>query len=381
MARIIHVANFYGPRSGGIRTTMNRLGEGYTSSGHESVLVVPGDRDADQLTSAGRVVTVKSPELPKSGGYRVITDVDWLCTVLARLEPDRIEVSDRLTLRSLGWWARAQGVPSAIWAHERVDGILSTWSGGALHSARVADAWNRATVRRFDRVIATTNYAREEIDRIGWTKVSTVPLGVDLDQFSPRMWNSDVRSRYCPPGFDALVVMCSRLSREKRPELAVDAMRHLHSHGFRAKLVVLGAGPMQDQLRRRAEGLPVEWLGFVDDRHELAQLLATADVVIAPGPIETFGLAALEALASGTPVVASSTSAVGEIIGTSGGRVAPPQAAALASAILDVVGTGEPQRRASARRRAEQFPWHRTVHEMLRIHGLTHGGSSLQVVA
>ncbi len=381
MARIVHVANFYGPRSGGIKTTMNRLGEGYIAAGHESVLVVPGDRDSDEVTAAGRLVTIKSPELPKSGGYRVMTDVEWLCTVLARLQPDRLEVSDRLTLRSLGWWARSQGVPSVMWAHERVDGILSTWSGVTLGSPRMADAWNRATVRRFDRVIATTNYAREEIDRIGWTKVSTVPLGVDLDQFHPRMWNPDIRDEYRPNGSDALVVMCSRLSREKRPELALDALRHLHSLGFRARLVVVGSGPMQEQLRKRSADLPVTWLGFVSDRSALAQLLATADVVLAPGPIETFGLAALEALASGTPVVASETSAVGEIIGTSGGRVAAPVASALASAILDVVSVGEPNRRAGARRRAEQFPWHRTVHEMIRIHGLTHSSGTMQVVA
>jgi alpha-1,6-mannosyltransferase len=381
MARIAHVANFYGPRSGGIRTTMNQLGAGYLAAGHESVLIVPGERDSDEMTPAGRLVTIKSPELPKSGGYRVMTDVDWLCTVLSKIAPDRLEVSDRLTLRSLGWWARSAGIPSAMWAHERVDGLLQTWSGGALTAPRVADAWNRATVRRFDRVITTTNYARQEIDRIGWTKVSTVPLGVDLDQFHPRMWNPDLRHECCPQGSDALIVMCSRLSKEKRPELAIDAVRDLQSLGFRASLVVVGSGPMQDQLRRRAADLPVTFLGFVSNREMVAQLLASADVVLAPGPIETFGLAALEALASGTPVVAANTSAVGEIIGTTGGRVAAPTAGAMASAVLGVLSGAEPARRAGARRRAEQFPWHKTVHEMLRIHGLTHGGRSMQVVA
>jgi glycosyltransferase involved in cell wall biosynthesis len=254
-------------------------------------------------------------------------------------------------------------------------------SGDPVAAARIADAWNRATVRRFDRVIATTNFAREEIDRIGWTKVSTVPLGVDLDQFHPHRWNADVRMTHCREGVDALVVMCSRLSKEKRPDLAIDAIRRLHSYGFRAKLVVVGSGPMEEQLRRRAADLPVTWLGFVSDREVLAQLLATADVVIAPGPIETFGLAALEALASGTPVVASNTSAVGEIIGSRGGRVVAPDATSMAAGILEVISTAEPARRAAARSRAEQFPWHKTVHEMLRIHGLTHGSVPTQVVA
>lgn len=54
------------------------------------------------------------------------------------------------------------------------------------------------------------------------------------------------------------------------------------------------------------------------NRESLAKLLAAADVVIAPGPAETFGLSALEALASGTPVVVSSRSALPEVVGQAG---------------------------------------------------------------
>jgi glycosyltransferase involved in cell wall biosynthesis len=56
----------------------------------------------------------------------------------------------------------------------------------------------------------------------------------------------------------------------------------------------------------------------VANRESLAKLLAAADVVIAPGPAETFGLSALEALASGTPVVVSSRSALPEVVGQAG---------------------------------------------------------------
>src|SRR6201991_4178047 len=79
-------------------------------------------------------------------------------------------------------------------------------------------------------------------------------------------------------------------------------------------------------------GLPVRFLGHIADREELAALLATADVAIAPGPVETFGLAALEALASGTPVVVSSESALPEVIGDAG-IAAPGEGPAYADAI------------------------------------------------
>ena len=116
-----------------------------------------------------------------------------------------------------------------------------------------------------------------------------------------------------------LLVLCSRLSREKRPDLAVEALRVMCRGGFPARLVVAGTGPLAAPLRRRARGLPVELVGHIADRSAVADLLGAADVVLAPGPVETFGLAALEALACGTPVVAASTSAVAELVGGGAG--------------------------------------------------------------
>jgi alpha-1,6-mannosyltransferase len=109
------------------------------------------------------------------------------------------------------------------------------------------------------------------------------------------------------------------------------------------------------------------FLSFIPDRDRLATLLTCADVVIAPGPIETFGLAALEALASGTPVVCSSSSALPEVVGTAG-AAAPPDAAALALALHEVLDRDVPQRRKAARARAELFPWSATGDAMIELH-------------
>ena len=68
-------------------------------------------------------------------------------------------------------------------------------------------------------------------------------------------------------------------------------------------LVVAGDGSRRAALAYRAARLPVRFAGHIADRAAVAALLASADVVLAPGPVETFGLAALEALACGTPVV------------------------------------------------------------------------------
>jgi len=282
--------------------------------------------------------------------------------VLDALEPDRLEVSDRLTLRGLGRWAGAAGVPSMVIAHERVDGILRAFSPlGARGAQLVADRHNATTAACFDRVVTTTRFAAQEFARVG-VLTDNVPLGVDLEQFRPV---SRLR------GDVPLLVLCSRLSREKRPDLAVEALRELLRGGFPARLVVAGSGPLTASLRRRARGLPVELVGHLSERSAVADLLAAGDVVLAPGPVETFGLAALEALACGTPVVAASTSAVAELVEGNAGRSAKPDAPALAAAVAEVLSLPEARRRGAARARAELFPWSRTTDTMLSLHRLT----------
>src|SRR4051812_21877583 len=98
--RVVQVANFYGPRSGGLRTAVDRLGAEYCASGHEVFLVVPGRRAGRSVLDTG-VVRIMLPArlLPLTGGYRAILP-EPVRALLAALRPDALEVSDRLTLRS-----------------------------------------------------------------------------------------------------------------------------------------------------------------------------------------------------------------------------------------------------------------------------------------
>ena len=78
--RIVQVANFYGPRSGGLRTALHHLGAGYVAHGHEVVLVVPGSRRADEVMLTGvRRITLAAPKIPWTGGYRAVDP--WRVTV------------------------------------------------------------------------------------------------------------------------------------------------------------------------------------------------------------------------------------------------------------------------------------------------------------
>ena len=364
--RIVHVANAYGPTSGGLRTAMHELARGYRERGHDITLIVAGPEHRDEQTPFGRRLMVAAPELPGSGGYRFITDINTVIAHLHQLAPERLEVSDRTTLRNLGWWAKANDIPNVMWAHERVDGVLKAWAPISPTRA-IADVHNRGTAERFDRIVCTTGFAEEEFARIGVVNTVRVPLGVDLDFFRPDRRDENLREKLLQ-GDDVLIAMCSRLSKEKKPEIAISALAELRAAGVRARLVIAGAGPREAALRRMSWGLPIEFLGFLSSRDEVAALQSSADLVFAPGPIETFGLAALEALAGGTSVVASNTSALREIVIDGSGAAVEPSGEHFAQAVQDLLTVPLSERRRAARGRAEQFPWSTSIDSVLALH-------------
>ncbi|WP_406077178.1 glycosyltransferase [Micromonospora sp. NBC_00858] len=369
--RIVRLANFVTARSGGLRTALRHLGEGYRAAGHDPVLVIPGRRATDERHPWGRVVTLPGPELPGSGGYRLLAGRRRLARVLAELAPDRLEVSDRSSLRWTGSWAKAHGVPSVMVSHESLTGLLGQWGVPDALRRPTADRLNRATSRAYDRIVCTTRWAAEEFDRIGADNVDLVPLGVDLGTFRPDRADPRLRERYADPT-ELLLVHCARLSPEKRPELAVRALAELRRAGVPAVLVMAGDGPLRTALARRAADLPVTFTGFLPDRATVAALLASADVVLAPGPVETFGLAGLEALACGTPVVVNAASALPEVVGTAG-LAAYGSGASVAAAVTRLAARPEAERRRAARARAEEFGWPAAVAGFLRVHGAESG--------
>ena len=353
--RIVRLANFVAPHSGGLRTCLAELGAGYLAAGHEPVLVIPGERDSDRLTAQGRVITMRAPRVPFAGGYRVLWRKRRLARLLTGLRPDALEVSDRTTLRWTGAWAREHGVPAVMVSHESVTALLEGLGGVGR---AVADWLNRRTARSYRQVICTTGWAAAEFERIGAGNVVRVPLGVDLATFAPQA--SQGRDQI-------LLVHCGRLSAEKKPQRSLTTLATLRASGLPVRLVVAGDGPLRARLERRAARarLPVTFAGFLPGRADLAALLASADVALAPGPAETFGLAALEALACGTPVVVSAESALPEVAGEAGASVPGED---LAAGVRAVLARPERARRAAARARAEQYDWATAVRGFLDVH-------------
>ena len=366
--RIVQVANFVSPTSGGIRTTLARLRNGYEAAGHESVLVIPGPKDSTERTEDGLVVRVGAPRIPRSGGYRMIVDLRTLYRALEVIQPDRLEVNDRFTLRKVGDWAARKRIPALAVVHERLDRLSGMYLPWLLRPEVIARRDNLRVAQRFDTVVSPSAWAAEEFLRAGVTNSEVVSWGVDFDRFHPGRRSAVLRRRLVG-NEDVLLVMVCRLSPEKRPESAVEALAALRARGVNARLVVAGTGKGDRGLRRMSAGLPVTFLGHLHGRDHVAELLAAADVAICPGPFETFGLAALEAMAAGTPVVSSRSGAIAELLARPYGISAYNHGPAMASAVEELLDHGTHAREA-ARAEAERHPWQRAIDAMLGLHGL-----------
>jgi glycosyltransferase involved in cell wall biosynthesis len=193
----------------------------------------------------------------------------------------------------------------------------------------------RALARRASRVIAITQaLARFQIDRVGLPpdKVEVIHYGLDD---LPQAWGTNPPDPV-PHDTRVLLAVC-RLEAQKGVDVAIRALAEIPD----AHLVVLGEGPQRMELERLADER-VHLPGRVPD---VAAWLRRADVLVHPVRWEGFGLAVLEAMLAGLPVVATNVSSLPELVGDAGILVPPDDPSALAAAVnrvlADPTGYGE----------------------------------------
>jgi glycosyltransferase involved in cell wall biosynthesis len=199
----------------------------------------------------------------------------------------------------------------------------------------------RALARRAARIIAITQaLARFQIERVGLPPDKVEVIHYGLDDLPPA-WGTNPPDPVPP---DARVLLCvCRLEPQKGVDVAIRALEQIPD----AHLVVLGEGPQRAELERLA-GDRVHLLGRVPD---VGAWLRRADVLVHPVRWEGFGLAVLEAMLAGLPVVASDVSSLPELVGDAGLLVPPDDPSALAAAVNQTPpGLGE---RGRARAQAE----------------------------
>jgi phosphatidylinositol alpha-mannosyltransferase len=210
--------------------------------------------------------------------------------------------------------------------------------------------------------IAVSAAARHFIDRFFPGDYKVIPNGVDVARFATAVpiarWQDGIPN----------VLFVGRHEPRKGLLDLLKAHRILRRTGGKSRLLIVGSGPQEREARRyvATRGLNgVEFLGRVSD-DEKAQLYKTADVYVSPATGgESFGIVLLEAMAAGTPIVASDIHGYKGVVrrGREGLLVPPRQPRELAVAIDRLLGDPALRERmgASGRARAEEFSWPRVT--------------------
>lgn len=347
--RIALVTDTYCPQVNGVTTVVRRIADVVRAAGHAVAVVGPryprGPRDGAGGPEELRIPSVAFPPYPS---IRLsLPRTRRVSRFLDRFAPDLVHVATEGPLGVVGRrYALQRGVPLVTSFH--TDFPRYARSYGTPWLAPLVWQW-LVRFHRPSRLIHTPGEGVwEELRGRGLEQAVVWGRGVDVGFFRP--YRRDIGWRRWMAGGDdtAVVLHVGRLAPEKNLDVLADAWIRAHAElGQRATFVIAGEGPVARSLVAR---LPfVRQLGFVD-REALARMYASADLCVLPSQTETCGLVALEAMASGIPVVAADAGGLRESVrqGHNGCLVPPHDAAAFARAIVQLV-TDPGQRRAMGR--------------------------------
>ena len=324
---VVHAAKFYPPVPGGMERVVCDLCEG-TADEWNVTVVAASDQVNTVSERLGNVDVVRVAAFGRPASLPLCPSLPWH---LAKRHADCLVLHEPNPIAGAALWLHQPAKHLVIWHHSDV--LRPRW---ALPT--YTRFVQRALYRRADCVVVSspTLAARSPLVRSA-RRVAVIPFGIDLRRFArpdplhPRV--EKLVSQSARPR--ALFV--GRLVYYKGVHVLLEAARD-----WPGSVVIVGDGPLEAELRDRADALGiadrVHWAGRVAD-DELPSYYAAADIFVLPSiaPTETFGVSQVEAMASGVPVVSTNLPTGVPWVnqdGVSGLVVEPRDAGALSTALI-----------------------------------------------
>ncbi len=333
--RIVQVSPYFHPHLGGVESHVMSISQELHRRGHSLTVVTSAD-DGD-----AREEWIGGLRVLRSRSFLTLFQTPVTPTMARDIRGVEADLYHAHTPSPLPAYFAARatgttGVPLLITYHCDAE-IRGPWGPPVVGLyRRILEAY---TLKRAAGIITTTRtYAATS--RAVWDQdTMTIPNPVDIARFHPDVPPGDIRARHGIPEDGSLVLFVGRLVPHKGTEYLLRAMLGLPVH-----LLLVGTGPREALLRKMAT-LPalegrVHFAGRVSSR-ELPQYYAACDLSVLPSTsrLEAFGIAALEAMASGKPVIVSDVPGVRELIeeGQEGLRVDPIDAEDIAAKVRTLV--------------------------------------------
>jgi glycogen(starch) synthase len=360
---------------GGLARHVRKLSEALVGLGVEVHVLTRGGEDAPAAETANGVIVhrIREPAHPKDLGEFIAWVERMNADLLAAgvelgdgLDFDLVHGHDWLVASACDHLARRFDAPLVTTIHAteygRHQGFVKDHPQSYIHGVE------RWITNRSQRVITCSDYMRDQVAEIFGVapgRITVIPNGIDpADLPHPGARElARLRARFAAPE-ERLVLLIGRLVYEKGFQLALEAMPKVIKRVPGTRFLVAGSGTHEEELKKQAGELGLmehgSFLGWIGD-DVLRSLYAIADLTVVPSIYEPFGLVALEAMASGCPVIVADTGGLREVVPNEGAglRFRPRDPRALARVAIKVLSDPELEARliAAAHEHVRRFDW------------------------
>ncbi len=311
--KISVVTETYPPDVNGVAHTLSKIVDGLVDRGHAITLIRPRhSKDETPHQNQGfQEKLVKGLPIPFYKHLKMgLPSKRELIRLWSFDRPDIVHIA---TEGPLGW--------SALQAAKKLRLPVSTDFRTNFHaySTHYKIGWLSSAIlaylKKFHNsaslTLVPTRQLQNELSGYGFINLKIIPRGIDTHQFNPRKRNLELRKAWGANEATKVLIYVGRLAAEKNLSTIFDAYHSAKRIESNTKLVLVGDGPLRDELM--AEHPEVIFPGFQKGR-ELAEHYASGDIFLFASQTETFGNVTLEAMASGLAVVAYPLAAAAELI-------------------------------------------------------------------
>jgi len=364
---LVDITMFYAAEGGGVSTYLNAKAHWLARRSRVRHTIMSSNVETcDHAVPA--LVKIPSAGVPGFHGFRMPLSVAGPARLLESVHPDVVEAGDA---GHCAWAAlrmrKRYAIPAVAFYHSDLPRLVQPRLGRWIAHGTCRYLAN--LYRQFDLVLAPSRVMVAQLDEIGVHGAVHQPLGIDSSVFRPQRRDATLREHLGLDPDVRLLVYAGRFTPEKKLHVLIEAVRTL---GDPYHLVLVGGGGVLPYCDR------VTHIPFRRDQRQLARLLASCDVLVHPGDVETFGLIVLEAMACGLPVVGTNKGGVAELVDTETGILAEPNdVGSLAGAIEAIFQRDLARMGEAARRKAvERYDWNEILPQVIARYEALLGGHS-----